>query len=887
MMTRVRSTCPYCGVGCGVLVRPEGNGQAEIAGDARHPANRGRLCSKGSALSETLGMETRLLYPKIAGRRVRWDEALDLVAGKFRDTIRKHGPDAVAFYVSGQLLTEDYYVANKLMKGFIGSANIDTNSRLCMSSAVAAHKRAFGADVVPGCYEDFEQADLVVLAGSNTAWCHPVLYRRLLSARAKRGTRIVVIDPRRTQTCDEADLHLAVAPGSDVRLFNGLLANLAQRGALDRDFIAAHTRAFEAALAAARAEGADPVSVAKDCGLAADGIRIFFDWFAATPRTVTAFSQGVNQSSHGTDKVNAIVNCHLATARIGAPGMGPFSLTGQPNAMGGREVGGLANQLAAHMDFSDAADRDRVARFWGTQRLASSPGLAAVDLFRAIGAGRVRTVWIMATNPAASLPDAGAVRAALKNCDFVVVSDCVAETDTARFADVLLPAAAWGEKDGTVTNSERRISRQRAFLRPAGAARADWQIVTDVARRMGFGHAFSYERPADIFREHAALSGFENDGARMFDISALARLSDAEYNALAPVQWPVSRGARDGTTRLFTDGRFATADGKARFVAVSAQPPANACDRAYPYALNTGRVRDQWHTMTRTGLAPRLSAHAPEPFVEVHPDDAAMAGLEQGALARVETRWGSGTYRVSICEKQKRGSLFVPIHWTDLSSADSVCGRMVNAVADPISGQPEFKHTPARIAPARVGWRGFFLARTDIAAPPDCVWTRIRVSGGVLYELSGIGKNAVMPSFEEIAGADVPGERLEIANVKRSDYRVAAIADGRLTHCLILTRTGALPSREWLAGLLTADAIAGEDRMTLLSGRPASGSPGEGPLVCACFGVGQARIRKTAKAQGLASVDDIGRALRAGTNCGSCRPEIRAILTEIAAEQAA
>ncbi|MDZ4135290.1 MAG: molybdopterin-dependent oxidoreductase, partial [Paracoccaceae bacterium] len=471
----VCTTCPYCGVGCGVLATPDGAGGLLIAGDPAHPANFGRLCSKGSALGETLGLSGRLLAPRIAGAEATWDAALDLVALKFQAAIRDHGPDSVAFYVSGQMLTEDYYVANKLMKGFIGSSNIDTNSRLCMSSSVAGHKRAFGSDTVPGQYEDLELADLVVLVGSNLAWCHPVLYQRLVAAKAARpAMRVVVIDPRRTATCDIADLHLAIAPGADAVLFNILLAALAERGAVDPAFLR-HVAGFGAALTAAQAS--DPVTT----GLPAQDLAAFLDLWCGTQKVVTVYSQGVNQSSSGSDKVNAILNCHLASGRIGRPGMGPFSVTGQPNAMGGREVGGLANMLTCHLDIENPAHRSAVQGFWASPVIAEKPGLKAVDLFRAVAQGRIKALWIIATNPAVSMPDANRVADAIAACDFVVVSDIMARTDTTRRAHVLLPATGWAEKSGTVTNSERRISRQRAVLPAPGLARDDWRILADVA----------------------------------------------------------------------------------------------------------------------------------------------------------------------------------------------------------------------------------------------------------------------------------------------------------------------------------------------------------------------------------------------------------------------
>src|SRR3989440_10983009 len=511
-----RTTCPYCGVGCGVFATPDNSGGAAISGDPAHPANFGRLCSKGSALGETLSLEDRLLYPMIrcskgTMERVAWSDALDHVAHRFAHIIARDGPGAVAFYLSGQLLTEDYYVANKLMKGFIGSANVDTNSRLCMASSVAGHRRAFGADTVPGCYEDLDEADLLVLIGSNAAWCHPVLFQRMLANKLERGARIVVIDPRRTDTAGDADLFLGLKPGTDTALFSGLLVQLADSGALDHDYIERHTSGFQPALARARSIAGSVAATALATGLSEVDVADFFQMFRNTPRVVTMYSQGVNQSAQGTDKVNAIINCHLATGRIGKPGASPFSLTGQPNAMGGREVGGLANQLTAHMGFTPL-DIDRVRRFWRAPRIATHEGLKAVQMFEAIARGEIKALWVIGTNPAVSLPDADAARAALKKLELFVMSENVRSNDTVNAgAHVLLPAAAWGEKDGTVTNSERRISRQRAFLAPPGEARPDWWIVSEVARRMGFGDAFAFTSEADVFREHAALSAFENN----------------------------------------------------------------------------------------------------------------------------------------------------------------------------------------------------------------------------------------------------------------------------------------------------------------------------------------------------------------------------------------
>jgi len=715
----LRTTCPYCGVGCGVVAMPDG----ALVGDSDHPANRGRLCSKGAALGETLRAEGRLLQPLVRGHEASWDEALDLVADGFRRTIAAHGPDAVALYVSGQFLTEDYYVANKLMKGFIGSGNIDTNSRLCMASSVAGHIRAFGEDIVPGCYDDLDSADLVVLVGSNMAWCHPVLHQRLATAREARGTRVVVIDPRRTATCDIADLHLALKPGSDVALFAGLLVHLAESGVCDEAWTQGFATGFAEALAGARATAPSLGTVAAITDLPVAELARFFYWFATEERTVTLYSQGVNQSSAGTDKVTAIINCHLATGRIGRPGMGPLSLTGQPNAMGGREVGGLANQLAAHMGFA-ADDIDRVRRFWNAPNVATRPGLKAVELFDAVGDGQVKALWILGTNPAASMPRAGHVREALRACPLVVVSDCW-PTDTTRLADIVLPAVGWGEKDGTVTNSERRISRQRVFRAPPGEAQPDWWMLSEVARRLGWGQAFAYRGPADIFREHAALSAFENDGRRLFDIGALANLSDDGYDTLEPTLWPLPAGAKEGKRRLFSGKPcFPTPDGKARFVPTPYRPPAQLPDGDLPLVLNTGRVRDQWHTMTRTGRVARLMAHRGEPCVEIHPADAELLGLVQDGLARVETSHGAAVLPVRPTSDQRPGDIFIPMHWTDEFASTGPVDRLVGEATDPISGQPELKATPARVTPVATFWRGLLLRRDGLPPEGPYYWAR-------------------------------------------------------------------------------------------------------------------------------------------------------------------
>jgi len=874
----VRTTCPYCGVGCGVLAKVAADGAVSVRGDPDHPANFGKLCSKGAALGETMGLEGRVLHPEIGGKQADWDSALDLVAQKFSRTIAEHGPDSVGFYISGQLLTEDYYVANKLMKGFIGSGNIDTNSRLCMASSVAGHRRAFGEDIVPGTYEDLEEADLVVLTGSNTAWCHPILYQRLLAARKTRGTRIIVIDPRRTATVDECDLHLALDPGTDVLLFNGLLAHLGRNGVIDDAFVARSTTGFGDTLALAEADAPTIERVAQGCGLKAADVRFFYELFAVTDRTVTVYSQGVNQSAHGTDKVNAIINCHLATGRIGKPGTGPFSVTGQPNAMGGREVGGLANQLAAHMNFESPADVDRVSRFWHAPEIATKGGLKAVDMFRAAGDGRIKALWIMGTNPAVSMPDAGRVRTALKSCDFVVVSD-VTRTDTTRYADVLLPALAWGEKDGMVTNSERRMSRQKPFMPVPGGARADWRIICDVATRMGFGRAFDFANPAAIVREHAALSAFENKGERLFDIGGLAAIDADAYQAFEPRLWPQPKRGKT-SERLLADGRFPTPSGKARFVPVRQEGTAHAIDAAYPLALNTGRLRDQWHTMTRTGSVPRLAANAPEPVVEIHPADAAANKLRDGDLAHLSTRFGFARAKVRVTDAQRPGHAFLPMHWSGQFAANAGPGPLASPVTDPFSGQPELKHVPVRIMRETTAWEGVLITRRDLRPTGFVHWSRSRVAGGWVYELGGTETPdqgiLLAKKFLDVFRQD---QLLEYRDRRGLNYRAAAVDETcAMAEALLVAPPAQLAARDWLVSLLGSRApLSPTDRMALLSGRSPVPTPSIGRVVCSCFNVGVNQLASAVVA-GCTTVEEIGQRLSAGTNCGSCRPEIRTII---------
>tara|TARA_R110001592_G_scaffold346310_2_gene638831 strand:- start:9664 stop:12429 length:2766 start_codon:yes stop_codon:yes gene_type:complete len=893
----IKSTCAYCGVGCGLEIKiSKKNNAIKVSGDTKHPANYGRLCSKGSALGETLSLEGRLLQPEVQGEKVSWPSAISSVADGFKKIIAEHGPDSVAFYASGQLLTEDYYVANKLMKGFIGSGNMDTNSRLCMSSSVAGHKRAFGSDTVPNCYDDLDHAELVILIGANSAWCHPVLFQQI--QRSKKNNpklKVVVIDPRKTNTCDIADLHLAVNSGSDTALFSGLLAFLEQNNKLDKTYIESFTEGFEQALASAQKDAGTIQQVAQACGIAPEDIVSFYQWFADTDKSMSLYSQGINQSSSGTDKVNAIINCHLATGRIGKSGSGPLSLTGQPNAMGGREVGGLANQLAAHMGFEET-DLEIVSDFWKTNKLASSPGLTAVELFDAIAEGKVKAVWIMATNPVSSLPNADKVKRALELCELVVVSDCVERTDTLDLAHIKLPAAGWSEKDGTVTNSERRISRQRAFNPFAGEAKPDWWIISEVAKAMGYEQAFNYQSSADIFREHAALSAFKNNAAhtlRDFNLKGLMNISDDDYDALKPIQWPVLEQGDTGTSRLFAKGGFFTKNRRAKFVAISAKPVANKPNEAYPYILNTGRIRDQWHSMTRTGLSPRLNLHKPEPFVEIHPKDLSKLQLKNGDLAVLNSQWGSMLARIEESQEVKPGMVFAPMHWTFQLSSQGRVGAVVNPEMDPVSFQPESKHTPIRLSGFDAQWQGFILSTIKLNL--DTINYRVDIRGEHYWRYEIADQNMPLNELKTLIEDQIKHGIEDVNTLSWQQYsdpasqllRLAGFKNGQLELILMVqTEHSTLPERAWLSSLFSDTANMADIRPTLLSGKPPVGTANVGKQICACFNVGENTIRDFISELKLISTSEVGKACKAGTNCGACVPELKAIIQDLSLENA-
>ncbi len=879
----VNTTCPYCGVGCGVTVTVDGAHGAKVAGDATHPANLGKLCVKGSALGETVDLDGRLLHPMMHGQRATWRQATGFIAKGLQRVLDRHGPDAIAFYLSGQLLNEDYYIANKFAKGFLGTGHVDTNSRLCMASSVAGHRRAFGTDTVPNVYEDLDEADLIILVGSNAAWCHPVLYQRMQKAREARGAFLVNIDPRRTATSEGADLQLSIASGMDSVLFSHVLVEIARRGAVDEAYVAAHTSGFAEALANARLIAPDIMAAASRTGLSEEVIADFTDRFIATERVVTCYSQGVNQSAQGADKVNAILNCHLALGRIGRLGSGPLSLTGQPNAMGGREVGGLANMLAAHMNYSPS-EIDRARRFWGAPRMATGEGLKAVQMFEAIANGRIKALWVMHTNPAVTLPRADAMRDALKKLDLFIVSEALATTDTTLAgAHVLLPATAWGEKDGTVTNSERRISRQRAFMPAPGEAKPDWEHIARVAAAMGFGEAFDYASPAAIFREHAALSGFENDASergslRDFDISAAASLDEAAFSAMEPFQWPWRRGETPGG-RFFANGGFYTPDRKGRFIAIKEPMLAVPANDGFPLIFNTGRVRDQWHTMTRTGKAPTLGRHIAEPLLALHPLTAAEAGLGEGSYARIESPHGVATLRITLDAGLPRAMAFAPFHWSAATGGLVRVDAVVQGKTDPVSGQPELKATPVRISPVAMQAEGFLVSRAPLAVPDWLQHARIKVAGGEAVLFASTRDPQTLHALLENLIPALKARRTLHDPAGRS-FRTLAFEGERLDTALFTGQRRDTVAFDWLIELLAKPAINAQERRAALAGRPPAGRADLGPVICSCFAVRQAEIMAAA-AEGAGDVEAIGNALKAGTNCGSCRPEIKRIIVQL------
>ena len=881
----MQTACPYCGVGCGVDVTCNNKTPDCLAGSQSHPANFGKLCIKGTNLLQTTDMEGRLLYPQMAGERVGWTQATSEIANQFNRIIRQHGPDAVAFYVSGQLLTEDYYVANKLMKGFIGSANIDTNSRLCMSSAVAAHKRAFGSDTVPCNYEDIELTELLILVGSNASWTHPILFQRFMAAKQQHpNKKLIVIDPRRTATAEFADLHLSVKSGSDVALFIGLLHFLIASQAIDQDFIASHTQDW----AQTKRHCADyaPHTVASLCGLPVEELLAFYQLFSHSPSAVSVFSQGVNQSHQGVDKCNAIINCHLATGKIGKPGNGPFSITGQPNAMGGREVGGLANMLAAHMELDNAEHRDWVQSFWQSPHMANRPGHKAVELFEAIKAGKVKAVWIMATNPLVSLVNRTEVADALRQCELVIVSDCVEHNDTLDFAHIKLPATTWGEKFGTVTNSERRISRQRAFMLAPGEAKHDWQIICEVARKMGFEQAFDYQHPADIFDEHAKLSGLNNgvnnQPKRDFDISALAGLSRRQYEHLQPVQWPVNRQHPCGRARMFDDGQFFTPSAKARFIPVYYQPPEHETrqEKSSRFVLNTGRYRDQWHTMTRTGKSSILAKSSKAPLLAIHPTDAKRLNIRDGQWLSLHNNAGCATLPCELDPGLTPGNLFAPIHWSGQNASDASVNQCFSSRVDPISGQPDSKHARVELTPIILGQYVHIFSQVKISLPLE-FWIEAKLSHG--YEYLAASKTEINQLLHWCKN-ELPLHGDWSCFLSDDFNAIVCQRAGALQCVAIFSHRPVKLISEWFEDLFAQSEITPAQLGQVLT-LATPDAYTQGKIVCSCHRVGEHQITKAILEDRLHNLQELGAKLKCGTNCGSCKGEIQSLLNKHASNE--
>jgi anaerobic selenocysteine-containing dehydrogenase len=697
-LARWRATlCPYCGVGCGLLVRVEGGAVTRVKGDPDHPANFGDICAKAVHLPPTLRAPDRLLHPQIRSRRdaerrrAPWELALRFTAERLGEIVAAHGPDAVAVYASGQLLTEEYYVASKLCKGFIGTNNFDTNSRLCMASAAVGYARAFGADGPPPAYADLELADCFFLVGTNTADCHPIVFKRIRRRKlaAPDEVGVIVADPRWTETCDIADLHLPLRPGADVALLNGMLHVLWKDGRLDERFIAGHTTGWSEVVPTL--DACPPERAAALTGLSREIIVSAARRFGRARGALTLWSMGVNQSHAGTDKNAAIINLHLATGQIGRPGAGPFSLTGQPNAMGGRETGGLAHLLPGYRLVADPAARAVVERHWGVPagRIAPAPGLGALEMFERLAAGEVRAIWILGTNPAASMPDLDLVEKALRQGELVIVQDAYHPTETTGFADVLLPAAQWPEKEGVMTNSERRLTYLPKLVEPPGEALPDAEIVVRLAQEMGWKAAFPSAAAAEIFDELAALTA-----GTPCDYSGV---SHARLRAGGPLQWPLPAPEHPGTPRLYADGRFPTADGRARFIPVAHVDVVEPPDAAFPLTLTTGRVRDHWHTQTRTAKAPALRARTPEPLLEVNLRDARRAGLRDGDFVEITSRRGKAVAQCRVSETIREGTCFLPFHWGRRFGFYKCANNLTLSARDPLSGQPELKACAVRL----------------------------------------------------------------------------------------------------------------------------------------------------------------------------------------------
>jgi len=919
-MTETRSTCPYCGVGCGVIIESDGTQITGVRGDPDHPANFGKLCTKGSTLHLTatpaITRQTRLLQPLQRLQRgqapvaIGWDTALGQVSNTFGRIVREHGPDAVGLYLSGQLLTEDYYVFNKLAKGLIGTNNVDTNSRLCMSSAVAGYKATLGADAPPACYDDVNHASCLFIVGSNAAYAHPILFRRIEAAKQKNpGMKVIVADPRRTDTAELAGLYLPLQPGTDVMLFHGLLHIMLWEGWTDAAYIVAHTNGFDELKALVR--DATPDVVAQTCGLKKEDLFTAAKWFAQSPATLSLYCQGLNQSSSGTAKNATLINLHLATGQIGKPGAGPFSLTGQPNAMGGREVGGLANLLSAHRDLANPAHRAEVAALWGLADVPSKPGKTAVEMFQAAADGEIKALWIACTNPAQSMPDQATVRRALERAEFVVVQEAFSTAATCDYADLLLPATTWGEKEGTVTNSERRISRVLPAVPAAGEARHDWRIAVDVARRLeaqlrsGQPSLFPYETPEAIWLEHR-----ESTRGRDLDITGL---SYAMLDSEGPQQWPLREGDKTGRQRLYADGIYPTADGKAKFAALPYKPVAEQRESRFPFSLTTGRLRDHWHGMTRTGTIGRLFGHVAEPSVQLNPQDMERRGLKDGDLVHVTSKRGSIVLPVQGSRTVNTTQAFIAMHWgPEYLSGRSSQGEPlagVNALTTsaycPTSKQPELKHAAVKILKAELPWTllgvawlpeaSALTALTELRALmpsfdfASCVpFGRERT--GVLFRAASheAPEPALIERIETLLGLGTT-DTLRYDDRRRQQRRSARLQrEGEVITLEAFLLAGDTSAESWIKTLLQDQLPAGSYGRLLLM--PSASAPvalvAKSPQVCTCFNVSEDAIRGALPRCGGTEDQRLAQLqgqLKCGTNCGSCIPELRRLVKAVPA----
>lgn len=895
MLQTTASTCCYCGVGCGVLIEHDDRTIHGVTGDPNHPANHGRLCSKGATLHQTGDPAARVLYPELrlgkgmARSRTDWDTAMQHAAQVFGQTIAEHGPDSVAFYISGQLLTEDYYAFNKLARAVVGTNNIDSNSRLCMSSAVVGYKRSLGADSPPCSYEDIERSDCLLIIGSNMAYAHPVLFRRLEQAKLDNpAKRIIVVDPRRTDTCEIADMHLAIQPGTDVALLHGIVHILMWEGWVDRAFIERHTTGFTELQTLVR--DYTPEWVARTCGIEQADLRNVARLIGSAPSFLSLWCMGMNQSSAGSAKNSALINLHLATGQIGKPGSGPFSLTGQPNAMGGRETGSLSNLLPGHRDAASAEHRGEVAEYWGVDKLPDTPGLSAIELFEAVRQGKIKALWIACTNPAQSLPDQNLVRQALTACPFVVVQEAFATTETCQFADLLLPAASWGEKAGSVTNSERRISRVRPAIPAPGEARADWAIVCDLARRLesqlrpGQPSLFAFDEPRALFDEFRGLTR-----GRDLDYSGL---SHDLIDTLGPQQWPFPAEAQQGTARLYADGLFPTADGHARFIAEHYLPAREQTDTRYPLTLNTGRLRDQWHGMSRTGTAAQLFGHVQQAQISLHPEELIRQQLTDGQLVRVSSRRGELVLPVVADAQLQPGQAYIPMHWGDRFLRGGGVNVLTQPAFDPLSRQPELKQSAIRIEPVDMPWEMFILVQGNIQPRFDALRALCETLSYASFSLAGRDQAALivhaahdqardgnwLVQLDTVLGLD-QGSVSRYDDPRRGVSKRIRIEDRQIKALRLCGETNA---RDWLRSLWQVGDVPAEQRRWLLA--PLSAAPGgaAGRLektVCNCMNVSQDRIQAGIE-QGL-GLEGLKAELGCGTQCGSCLPEVRRMLNSV------